>query len=318
MFLLNPAKTKLVISILLPIAFLLVIIVVAVNYTKKRKINPLTIKNDKKKIHSRKKITVTEKSYLMDGDAIFDKSSNGHGRSPKDSSNDFTSKKEYMTEIRTSCDQHFAEINTKDHSLKGDSVPEQPQDGVWTIEFLKSIEWKRYEDLCVLFLKMKGYNASTTGLGADDGVDINIYAKDNPSQIYAIAQCKSYTSYNIGVKFIRELYGVMVDKNINIGIFFTTSTFTKDAKKFAEGKKIQLIDGHSLIEKINKLSANKRYELFSQITEGDYKTPSCPKCGIKMILRANRKNLKKKFWGCRNFPRCKTIIHCNSSEEKYL
>jgi predicted RNA-binding Zn-ribbon protein involved in translation (DUF1610 family) len=39
-------------------------------------------------------------------------------------------------------------------------------------------------------------------------------------------------------------------------------------------------------------------------------SPSCPKCGSKMILRTAKSgaNTGGKFWGCSNFPRCRAIL----------
>jgi len=45
------------------------------------------------------------------------------------------------------------------------------------------------------------------------------------------------------------------------------------------------------------------------------KSPLCPKCGSEMILRTSRSgsNQGEKFWGCRNFPRCRSILpYCRS------
>ena len=34
--------------------------------------------------------------------------------------------------------------------------------------------------------------------------------------------------------------------------------------------------------------------------------PLCPKCGVPMVLR-HRKSDGGKFWGCSNFPKCRSI-----------
>ena len=38
--------------------------------------------------------------------------------------------------------------------------------------------------------------------------------------------------------------------------------------------------------------------------------PTCPNCGAIMVLRTAKKgkNIGEKFWGCPNYPKCKTII----------
>lgn len=43
----------------------------------------------------------------------------------------------------------------------------------------------------------------------------------------------------------------------------------------------------------------------------EIKEPYCPKCGSKMVLRTarNGKFSGSKFWGCSQFPKCKSIIN---------
>ncbi len=39
--------------------------------------------------------------------------------------------------------------------------------------------------------------------------------------------------------------------------------------------------------------------------------PACPNCGTQMVLRTAKKgtNVGEKFWGCPNYPECRTIIN---------
>jgi len=43
-------------------------------------------------------------------------------------------------------------------------------------------------------------------------------------------------------------------------------------------------------------------------TAGDYTTPTCASCGVKMIVRTPKAG-GKAFWGCVNYPRCTMIIY---------
>ncbi|MFN4062754.1 MAG: endonuclease, partial [Parazoarcus communis] len=47
-------------------------------------------------------------------------------------------------------------------------VPERPTE--WTREVIDRLEWKRFEDVCCEFYRIKGIRAETTDLGADGGV----------------------------------------------------------------------------------------------------------------------------------------------------
>jgi restriction system protein len=86
------------------------------------------------------------------------------------------------------------------------------------------------------------------------------------------------------------------------GIFMTTSWFSDDAKKFAaEHKdKLFLIDGELFLTMLSNLPEEKRKVLLDFATEGNYTTPTCASCGIKMIRRPGKTG---EFWGCINFPR---------------
>lgn len=46
--------------------------------------------------------------------------------------------------------------------------------------------------------------------------------------------------------------------------------------------------------------------------------PVCPRCGADMVLRTARRgaNLGNQFWGCSTFPKCRSTIALESSEER--
>jgi restriction endonuclease Mrr len=185
----------------------------------------------------------------------------------------------------------------------------------WTVELIKKIEWKRYEEVCAAYFSLIGYKAETTRLGADGGIDIKLYKKDvfKPD---GIVQCKAWNNYKVGIRHIRELYGVMAAEKVNIGIFMTSGNFTKEAKEFKNGKNIALIDSERLLELIKKMQEDKQRKLYDIATEGEYDVPTCPSCGIKMRLRTARqgKNAGHQFWGCRNYPRCKRLFNIRNEQ----
>ena len=88
----------------------------------------------------------------------------------------------------------------------------------------------------------------------------------------------------------------------------TTSKFSKDAREFAQGKNIALIDGQDLLEKLRHLPLEEQAAILEEVTAGDFRTPSCPSCGIKMLLRHGRES----FWGCATFPRCRATLKFTS------
>ncbi|MFL6714729.1 MAG: restriction endonuclease [Burkholderiaceae bacterium] len=172
----------------------------------------------------------------------------------------------------------------------------------WTVDALRELEWKRFELVCARYYELAGFRTQTLRCGPDGGIDIRLFRAD-PAQPLAIVQCKAWNSSRVGVAPVRELLGVMAAEKIGRGIFATTSTFTEEARRFAEGNPIQLLDGPDLIDKIGALPDAARLSLLRFAFDGDYATPTCPSCGIKTVIVDGRKGA---FWGCSHYPRCKT------------
>ncbi|MDO9049082.1 MAG: restriction endonuclease [Methylobacter sp.] len=177
----------------------------------------------------------------------------------------------------------------------------------WNKAFLKSLEWKRYEEVCMEYLRIKSCHADVTSIGADGGIDIKV--KDKNGNTLAVAQCKSWKR-PIGVDLIRQIYGIMAGERIKLGIFLTTSVFSPDAIKFAEEKKLILIDADELINLINGLKDDDKKKIDRIATEGDYTTPTCVHCNVKMVKRVATKGMNEgsEFWGCVNFPKCRKTM----------
>jgi restriction system protein len=176
----------------------------------------------------------------------------------------------------------------------------------WSAEVLSSLEWKRFETVCAEYFRLTGYVPKETRIGADGGVDIWVY-KPGSEKPFGIVQCKAWTTYKVGIKPVRELYGVMAAEGVANGMFITSGEFTNEALEFAEGKKLRLISGEMFLDFIGKLPAEKQQELLALAVEGDYRTPTCPRCGVKMKLREKRGS-GRDFWGCVRFPRCKATL----------
>ena len=53
------------------------------------------------------------------------------------------------------------------------------------------------------------------------------------------------------------------------------------------------------------------YQLLKLATQGDFLTPTCPSCGIKMVPRKSTQ-VGREFWGCTNYPRCKQTFFASA------
>jgi len=175
----------------------------------------------------------------------------------------------------------------------------------WSLDALQQLEWKRFEMLCVWYYEAKGFIVETVPQGADGGVDATLYMKGKSDPI-ALVQCKAWSA-PVKVAPVRALGGVMHAKKVERGIFWSLTGFIgKPVRDYAEEAGIQLLDGAGIVERIRALDAEKRDELLTRAFEGDYQTPTCAACGIKMVVRQGDGG---SFWGCHNYPKgCRVKI----------
>jgi restriction system protein len=171
----------------------------------------------------------------------------------------------------------------------------------WTPELLKRLEWRRFEELCAAYFEALGFRADLAGAGAD--VAINLYKQDSKNAAI-IVQCQPWNAHHVGIKPVRELRGAMTSGNVGEGVLVTSGKFTKEARDFAGKEGVRLIDGADLAAKIAALVPEKSLALHKLATQGDFQTPTCPSCAIKMISRKSTA-YGRTYWGCRNYPACK-------------
>ena len=171
----------------------------------------------------------------------------------------------------------------------------------WNKQVFSDIEWRRFEAVCERLFAQSGFKTKSQSHGADGGVDVWMYSAHAEGPV-SIAQCKHFRSKEVDVKLIREFFGVMSSHKLQRGTFVTTSTFTPDAQKFANENGINALDGDKLLKLITTRTPEQQKELLDIAYEGEYATPTCASCGIKLVKRT-------KFWGCSNFPRCRTQIY---------
>ncbi|MCL0091654.1 restriction endonuclease [Dehalococcoidales bacterium] len=106
-----------------------------------------------------------------------------------------------------------------------------------------------FEHFVTHLLTLVGFEATTTQLVSDKGVDvIGTLNPEGLTNVTLKAQVRRVRS-NIGISDILMLRGTLgVDEH---GVFITTSVFTKQAQREAEGKKpIALIDREALVDLI--------------------------------------------------------------------
>ena len=183
----------------------------------------------------------------------------------------------------------------------------EPKADRWDLDLLRAVDWRRFEEVCAEYFRLCGFHATTQSCGPDGGIDIRLYAPNERSTLVNIVQCKQWRK-PVGPKPLRELLGVMTASKLSRGVFVASSTFNGEATRFALENNIHLLDGRRFLAKILERSPADQARLLQVATEGDYLTPSCPSCGIKLLKRERKKD-KAPFWGCTNYPRCRYILN---------
>jgi len=102
--------------------------------------------------------------------------------------------------------------------------------------------------------------------------------------------------------------GVMAAQGATGGFVVTSGVFSADAKEFAKGRNIDLIDGSSLANLFDAARNHRPPDRASQAVIST-SSPACPTCGGEMIKRTAKQcaHAGGEFWGCSKFPKCRVV-----------
>ncbi len=185
--------------------------------------------------------------------------------------------------------------STSLHDFRPPVPASQPD--IFTLELVKSLEWRHFELLTQGLFRALGLHAQRIKAGGDGGIDL-VLREGEYGPVVAIVQCKAWTNWQIPPKSVRELYGAMAAEGAPHGYFICSGKFSGAAREWAQGKALTLVDGAELVVWLNSLDSQNRMELICDITAGDYQTPTCPQCEISLVKRSGQYG---EFWGCPNY-----------------
>lgn len=158
------------------------------------------------------------------------------------------------------------------------------------IQWLREMKPYEFESYIAEMFKKLGYNAEAVGKSHDGGIDV-VIEKDG---VKGYVQCKKYISSTVAVGEVRDFYGALADRlTSGQAYFITTNKFTLEARKFAEDKPIELVDGFSLVKYVKMA--------YKDGAMPDIVSKVCPKCGGELVERSGRHG---KFLGCSTYPKC--------------
>lgn len=106
----------------------------------------------------------------------------------------------------------------------------------------------------------------------------------------------------IPIERVHGLREAMRLDGVENGIIFSLQPFSEEAKAFAGGKNIELIDTRNLYDNILILPEASIREIEETAYAIHYTAPICPRCKSVMDKAHNKVGL---YWKCHNYPNCR-------------
>ena len=105
---------------------------------------------------------------------------------------------------------------------------------------LRELSWKDFKEYIMGLFEKLGYSlVDNRGLN-DEGTDLKLKRDGRLS----IVRCKKYYVRKVPLSMVLEFYNAMSrEPDLEKGYFITTGFFSREARKFASDKQLELIDG---------------------------------------------------------------------------
>ena len=181
------------------------------------------------------------------------------------------------------------------------------------IDSIRMLSWRDFEELLAEAFRRQGYRVELTPNGADGGVDLRVQRDGRTG----IVQAKQWRKQKVGVKPVRELFGVAAAEGADDVIFVTSGGYTDAAQQFGQANGMRLIDGKQLARLVHGVQKRSAVATVNEIPEIQSNppaapaavpaVPACPLCSSPMVRRIAKKgpNQGSAFWGCSRFPKCR-------------
>jgi restriction system protein len=177
---------------------------------------------------------------------------------------------------------------------------------------LRGMSWPEFDRLLGQMLRDRGFTFVAELGGRPEGADV-VAKKDEKRHL---VQFRHWRAKAVDLGSLREVFGVVVDKRMASGIVVTSGKFTPEAREFATGRNLELIDGYQVTlwmrrftQEINPAAASTDTaprDGTDVVTMGNEKS-TCPECASPMAVKMQRAGLTagQKFWVCSRYPACR-------------
>lgn len=166
------------------------------------------------------------------------------------------------------------------------------------------LTWSELEDLVAGAYGRLSYDVVRRGGSRPDGgVDLELRRAGER----VLVQCKHWDSWRVGVRPLRELWGVVASEGATRAVFVTTGTFTPEATAFAGDKALELLDGPAVAALLKAAGGEGSPPRESAEPMA---TRPCPRCGRPTVRRIAKRGAHagEAFWGCSGYPDCRQTL----------
>ncbi|MCD6290480.1 MAG: restriction endonuclease [Anaerolineae bacterium] len=112
-----------------------------------------------------------------------------------------------------------------------------------TLAQLLQLTPSEFEEWTGELFRRHGYRVVNTPDTADHGIDLLVYRDGERG----VVQCKRYRG-TVGEPIVRDLFGVIMHDGADRGYLVTTGHISRQARRWARGRPIELIDGERLVQ----------------------------------------------------------------------
>jgi restriction system protein len=121
------------------------------------------------------------------------------------------------------------------------------------IQSIQQLSWHQFKDLVAEAYRQSGYTVmENSTFTSDPTVDLVMRKGAN---LYLV-QCRYWQNQKLSIREVKNLFFHMHDKQASGVILLTTGIFTKQARHYAAGKPINLVDGIELVGLLSEVYSN--------------------------------------------------------------
>jgi len=195
-----------------------------------------------------------------------------------------------------------------DRMMRPSSIPHL---AIFTRSHLDRIEWRVFDELVRNYLNTQGWVAKRVSVDGH-GTTRSLLWKRNEARPSAYLCCMPAVGAMLSIDHVRQIELVLEEESLPEGFIVTTGDFTSEARNYTLRKRhVELVSGDALMTLLRNLPRKQHSTIVSQTLSGNYDTPSCPSCEIKMVLQDGPQPrwLCPQQPGCqRSFPAVKAVM----------